>query len=588
MKKTVLFSFVMFASMSCIGQWNADPAVNTLAAGLEPLRTNNEISASPDGSIYISSWKAIPDTNVKFEFWLQRLNDGGYPQWGDDGIMISNNPCRTWLSGNDLAVADNGNIIMAIEDLRSGDGYSHVALYCYDEDGQTVWDSDGIQADTGNYASYSPVLAVTPAGNVFVAWNCIYNEGQDEQYAVRIKKYGPDGTAQWAGAKEFTGPDSTFIYPALVSVGEDDVIMVWQRKFRVGAGVAELWYSFIHAQRFDANGQPVWANDVKICDHGDSAYLMPQYLEVALAKDDNDGIFLSWNDGRFDPVSSNSFVQYLSADGNLRWQQNGIAVSPVNTGHHRTLPLVACDATGENAYLIWNERQNTSFGLCGQKISSDGSLAWGDLGITFRDFTPDTLYLIAGLDFTSSGNLLALDYLEFFLTAGLDTVTTDLVSAYKIDPSGELVWTPGQLDLATSAGIKSVPVLSEPIDDMYVISWVENREVPMIGFGSIYAQNFDLEGSMGPLFAAKLADPGRGMIIYPNPASDVLFIQLDDAMILMPVEVSIIDGQGRKVYTRQFHRSTLQIDVGDLPAGVYLIRVDIGRSSASRKVMIGP
>lgn len=588
MKKSFLLSVVVISGLTGNAQWNPDPSVNTFVAGSSPMRTNCQIMADPDGGFYISSWQAVPDSSVNFEFWLQRLDHGGNRQWGDDGILISDNPSRTWLSGHDLAVQDNGNVIMAIEDLRSNDGFSHVALYCYGPDGQPVWDADGIQVDTGSYASYSPVLALTSAGNIFVAWNCIFNEGQNEQYAVRIKKYAQDGTPLWTAAKEFTGPDSTFIYPSLVSVGEDDIIMVWQRKFRVGTGVGEQWYSYIYAQRYGPEGAPVWASNIPVCDHADTAYLMPQYLEVSLAQDENGGIFMSWNDGRFDPVLSNAFVQYLSAEGIFRWAKNGIAVSPVNGGHHRTLPLVACDASGEHVYLLWNERQNTSFGLCGQKISADGSLAWGDLGITFRGFSPDTLFFIADLDITPAGDLLALDYLEVMHAVGLDTVTTDLVCAYRISPSGELLWVPGKLELATSEGIKSVPEISEYTDDIYVITWVENRDMPMLGFGSVYAQNFDLAGNLGPLFIPEDTDHGCDLLIYPNPAKDVLFVQINGMMDSHNWQVEIFDSQGRMVISQHNDKSPLSVDLGRLTGGVYFIVVKGSGFISGRKFLIMP
>lgn len=588
MKKLLLVAFFILLAPCIWAQWNADPALNTFVAGSSLLRTYSQVVSDPGGSFYISSWESVSDIDINFEFWLQRLDNDGYRQWGEEGIMISNNPSRTWLSGYDLAVDATGNVIMAIEDMRSGDGYSHVALYCYNAAGQPVWDADGIQADTGSYASYSPVLAVTPAGNVIVAWSCIYDEGQDEEYAVRVKKYSPDGTALWTGAREFTGPDSTFIYPDIVTVGEDDFLMVWQRKFRVGAGAGEQWFSYIMAQRFDPDGFPSWTSDVMVCDHADTAYLMPQYLEVALSKDENDGIFLGWFDGRYDPVTSNVFVQYLSADGTFRWPQNGIAVSPVNIGHHRTYPLIACDTEGEDVYLFWNERQNTSFGLCGQKITPDGSLAWGDLGKKFRGFSPDTLFFLSAVDFTSSGDLLVVDYLEVMQAVGLDTITTDQACAYRIDPSGELVWSPGILELSTSEGIKSLPVMSEPLDEMYVISWVENRDMPMLGFGSVYAQNFNMEGNMGPLFILEATYPGNEMVIYPNPARDFLFIGLKQQVSPLPVEFIIYDSRGRPVVSGQSDRPSIRIDLSGLTQGVYLVRVKGDGLSESRTLLVIP
>ena len=217
-----------------------------------------------------------------------------------------------------------------------------------------------------------------------------------------------------------------------------------------------------------------------------------------------------------------------------------------------------------------------------------GNLAWGDLGRTFRGFSPDTMFFVADIDLTSTGDLMVMDYLEVMHAVGPDTIITDLACAYRVDPGGELVWSPGKLDLSTSEGVKSVPLMSEPVNEMYVISWVENREMPMLGFGSVYAQNFYLGGSLGPLIISEAKDPKRSISVYPNPAKDILIIRLDGLESDQPVQLNIYDSQGRRLLTRKGEASPILIDVSRFAFGIYLVKFEGVGLSLGMKFLVAP
>ena len=284
MKKfTLLFLWIFFSAV-CAAQWSGDPSVNTFVAGTGLDRTYAKIAADPAGSFYVSHWATVPDSAVNFNVWLQRLDHQGNRLWGNDGIRISANPSRSWISGYDLTVDSAGNAVIAFEDMRAADGFSHVYLYCYDGSGNPVWDSAGVEADTGRFMSYSPVLAVTGKGNVLVAWNCSYQKDTVQKTGIRIMKYSPSGQPLWNGAIALNEPDSANMFPIILPVQEDDFILVWERKFEKGSLIGTQWYTYIRAQRFDSAGMAVWPQDVLVCDHGDSAYVMGEYMIVSTAE----------------------------------------------------------------------------------------------------------------------------------------------------------------------------------------------------------------------------------------------------------------------------------------------------------------
>jgi PKD repeat protein len=77
------------------------------------------------------------------------------------------------------------------------------------------------------------------------------------------------------------------------------------------------------------------------------------------------------------------------------------------------------------------------------------------------------------------------------------------------------------------------------------------------------------------------------IMIYPNPTSNVLNIDLKD-QLKDHVSIYLIDMKGDLLYRKQFHQADqiIPIDVHDLPAGTYLLRVATGDQIFVQRVMI--
>ncbi len=71
--------------------------------------------------------------------------------------------------------------------------------------------------------------------------------------------------------------------------------------------------------------------------------------------------------------------------------------------------------------------------------------------------------------------------------------------------------------------------------------------------------------------------------IYPNPASDVLFIESSERM----KSISIYNGRGEEGTRRQGDWERIEIPVKGMAPGIYLVRVETGGGVVSRKVVIG-
>jgi len=89
---------------------------------------------------------------------------------------------------------------------------------------------------------------------------------------------------------------------------------------------------------------------------------------------------------------------------------------------------------------------------------------------------------------------------------------------------------------------------------------------------------------------AHFADPG--FRIYPNPTSDVLYVQwLGSEGKTGDVSLKLIDMSGRTVLRKEFSPAQitsdrLTIDLGDLQEGIYLIQLSDGKNFATQKLIV--
>jgi hypothetical protein len=594
MKKHLFISLFLIISFTGSAQWTNDPSVNTWVAGSDHFRTYPQISADPSGSYYVSNWESVSDTNVYYNFWLQLLDGEGNRVWGDDGIRISDNPSRSWISAYDLTTDSAGNAIIAFEDMRGGTGFSHVYLYAYDAAGHSVWDSGGIRADTGSFMSYSPTLAVTAKGNILVAWNAIYKENPLQEWGIRIMKYSPAGQPLWPQVIAWNEPDTTNMFATIIPVAEDDFILVWQRKFEQGVGIGYEWFTYLYAQRFDSAGHPVWPQIVPVCDHGDSAYVMPEFMIISTAKDENDGVYVSWFDDRYKTMYCNIYAQHVDINGNVGWIKNGVPVSPENWGYDRVEPHMVFDPPGQSLYLLWEEYRPQgiylSFGLCGQKISAAGELKWGDLGKTFEDFEMDSIFYVNDLRLTPYHDLLFQYEQEYDSIVGPDTLRFDQLFISRVDTSGAFLWTPGRTLMAATNGTKFYPELSAYSNGIYVTTWAENRDSPFYPYGDIYAQNIGLNGKLGPMSIPSQAGKEGSVMISPNPSGSSAWLVFKNKPS-GTVRIRIFNSIGQEIYSGTESpvqgSNLVRLDASGMKTGFYYVEVSLeGRVETVKWVVV--
>lgn len=596
MKRHLLLPFLLMICMGSRGQWTSDPMVNTMAMGTQEDLLFPKQALTPQGTYYISCWKTIANPDTNFNFWLQLVDQDGYPKWGADGLRISNKPCRTWVSDYTLVSDAAGNALIAIEDMRDDDYFSTVVAYKTSPEGLPLWGTEGVTIYHDTIQSTSPILCILNSGNIIVAWDgvCAIDSTPYAKF-IMMQKLSPNGTLLWSQPVAVTEGDSTAMFPKLLPTGADDFILVYQK--RVGdTTFGGYYYTWIFAQRFGSNGQAVWPQKARICDlAGDSCAYLPYWFELNPIPDSKQGLFVSWHDNRNKNDFYNVFVQHVDSSGNLIWPLNGLAVSETNLQYDRVHPALAFDPVSEELVTIWNEDHAqgiySAFGLVAQRFAPNGERKWGDLGKILVDYAMDTVwYVYSARSTPDRASILLVDKFYEVINPP-DTLVYFNLIAMKIDSMGNSLWSPEQRVIAGTEGTKFYPMMTGFSNGMYVISWGENRDDPFHPVGSVFLQNVHLDGSLGPLGIATPA-PGDAdeVTVVPNPSgekSSLVFIKDQNS----PIYITLYNSAGMQVRSFSYHPEpgcrSLDLSAVGLPGGIYFVRVTTsGKTMCLRWVVL--
>lgn len=182
MKK--LFTFMVmavFAMSTMMANWQPS---DIDATKLDKEGANGQVQMktlrTDDGKIILTWLRGERVSNVfSYQLHLQLFDANGNAQFGDEGIIVCDKRTRTWTTDYGLALAPNGDILLAYTDIRNdpNEENAETYLYRYSQQGEPVWDADGILFPSGKiHENALSVEDVAPAicvsgNNIFVAAN---------------------------------------------------------------------------------------------------------------------------------------------------------------------------------------------------------------------------------------------------------------------------------------------------------------------------------------------------------------------------------------------------------------------------------
>lgn len=379
---------------------------------------------------------------------MQLVDAQGNNLWATDGILISDNPQMTWLTEWDMT-ADNANhAILTFQDIRNG-GNNNVVAYRISPTGSFVWGEDGIALSNSTAFNVSPKVTVTAAGNAVFAWQA------DD--ALIMQKVSPTGSPLW-GSNGITISTSgiTFSWPQLIPVSTDEVIL----KYFQDTGSFPSITRNIYAQRYDADGDPVWSSAAVVTNMGG---IVAWTQVLPFENDGSDGFYIAWHDQRYGPSSpSKVYVHHINSSGQAVFTANGVEVSGSN--YMLNEAKLAHPAGSSSIYVFYDEIEpmyQSDWGISGQKISSIGAKLWGANGISIIPVSGVQTYIV---DARKSPADMVVFYEEY-----VDNVNI-VLKASRIDTDGNFVWPSGIVDISTVVSSK-VHTIRRP-NDPPICKWL--------------------------------------------------------------------------------------------------------------------
>ncbi|WP_353149163.1 T9SS type A sorting domain-containing protein [Chryseobacterium sp.] len=364
-----------------------------------------------------------------------------------------------------------------------------------------------------------------------------------------VFKITPQGNVVWPNGIML----GEAILPKILPLSGGDILVAY----------APITEKYTKVQRFNPNGQAVWAAPVEI----KSDDLTKETSPIDLFKISNNEYEIIFNKS-IGGTNVHLFAQKISSDGTILWN----TPKQISTKAASAVGEYSSFVDGTSVYCAYiGSANNDLYGYL-QKINTDGSLPWGADGVNFTAdtsnfqlgiktvYTPGSPHIWAIAHYTNpsqnlggefvqkfdkntgarlltntakqvfpiddnfmhhAGNLYLVNDNPFFIiqkNTGSNSNTISL-NAVSLNNSGDFAWAQEYFPVATYPATKSGITSLPPVNGQNVVVFQEKKASD--SEESMYAQNFKFSNlSTHEVTRDRLSDH-----IYPNPAKDVIYIK---------------------------------------------------------------
>jgi Big-like domain-containing protein len=490
-------------------EWSDNPAANFVVA--DPGSSQPHIVAAPDGGFYVS-WNTSSADG--FDIRLQRLDASGNELWPHGGVLVADRSYGfTYDYG--LAVDPAGNAYLSYNCCVNNSLTEHIVVSKVTPAGSLAWGAGGITLETGDTEHvYNAFVTVASDGNAVVAWT--------SDSGARAQKVDAGGNILWTpNGVLMTQPSGTKFVADIEPSQNGDVIVSWSNQ---GGGANTL-----RAQRLaSANGAPQWGGGTAIQVFGQGS-LSPGYFPQFIADGAGGAVFYD-----YDVIGVSSFfirVQHLDASGSKLLDPNGV-VATADLNNHHTGTAAAFDPATGNIYVVWrdNVQIGTALfdGVSAQRIDATGARTWGDTGKVLVPLTDSTngSHSISQLTAVMTGGDAILGWVTGAIPAADQPLTTT-----RLDPSGNYAWPSQTVDVKTTGYTSRASVVLGA--NGFAAYAIENGdESGGSGPTTIVAQNLNFDGSMGVVSSVPRNDSWANATPVPalTPATPFSTVEANAAL----------------------------------------------------------
>ena len=227
----------------------------------------------------------------------------------------------------------------------------------------------------------------------------------------------------------------------------------------------------IYAQRLNDRGRTKWKKDGIPVSIGFGEQRSPQV--VSFGKE----TIIAWIDTRNGDLDI--YAQRLDANGNRKWEKNGIPVI-IMGGDQRDFEILP---NHKNLFVVWADTRDGSSSIYGQKIDSKGQPMWGFKGIR----------LSISQNEQSHPQIFSLSSGEFVVVwEDLGSNLLPQIKAQMITKDGRLKWPHEGVLVATGTRVRVDPRIVSDWQDQTIIVWEERRSDKQ----KVYAQKMASDGKI--------------------------------------------------------------------------------------------
>lgn len=323
------------------------------------------------------------------------------------------------------------------------------------------------------------------------------------------------GQAAWApDGVSVASVDNDQRAPAIVSDGAGGAIIAWWDDRNAGFG--------IYAQRFDVDGNPLWATNGILVNAVEWLTVDPVAVSDGLG-----GAYIIWSDSRdVSHFEDHLYAQRIGADGSSLWAAGGVKVCP--GGGRQFYPVAVSDfrpPTGLNTngfIVVFEDTRTAAFTLFAQRMDMSGARLWGNGGIAVSSTASDGYAAI-----TTDGT--ATQIFSAGAIVAWKTASGNIRSNW-INATGVIQWGADGLAVCSAAGDQVHPAIAKIGPRRAVIAWEDDRDPDDT---DIFAQKVDngavswtpdgilVAGIAGPQLLPKLAAAADGAFVVWEDGRDL-------------------------------------------------------------------
>lgn len=387
MRRSVRLAPAVLLAAVASAQWPTTSSPNLPIGDFANEQVVNKVAATADGGCYVG-W--FDNRNGGYAVWLQRFDAAGVEQWQHGGILVSNNPQSTSLIDWDLLADRFGHCVLTFTDTRAG-GDLDVYAYRVTPAGAQAWGANGVTLSNNPDFDGNPRVCEAGDGDFVFVWS------NSTTRTIQMQRLDLAGAPRFPGdgvaIPGDTGQSPAFARPVAASPLDGSVVVSWVRATSFSAA------KHLHAQKFDALGQPLWNGGVRLPVFDQVS--LPIAFDPRIASDGQGGAIFAWHFAVGSAFSAR--VQRVTAAGSEVFPHNGVDVS-TNT-NSKFDPAIVWQPATQSIQVAWNERNTaqTTWGIGAQSIDASGARQWGATGVsllpinTVTKFAPVAARVGAGM-----------------------------------------------------------------------------------------------------------------------------------------------------------------------------------------------